>query len=125
VSVQRRRGMPARIWPQRLAEDRRGSAQYTADMAAKPYEVTAALIPQRGSRAEVPGQQQIVVYSMIFHPAARDVELTQLSDIGLWSRVLWNGAYYDVVSPPVYHHGTRVTRHWSMDVRERPERVAS
>lgn len=124
MSLQRKRGLPALIWPARLAADRRGSEQFTADMTATPYKITAALVPQRGSRAEVPGQQQIVIYSMIFHPSGRDVTETQLRDINLWSRVQWNGAFYDVVTPPVYHHGTRATRHWSMDLRERPEKVS-
>ena len=122
MSVQRRRGLVALVYRQKLQVDRRGSEQYVVDLS-NPYRVRVSSVPVRGSKAEVPGQQQIVVYTMTFTPDPRDVETTQLKDIGLWSRVLWNGDLWDVVAPPIYHHGTRHTRHWSMDVRERPEAV--
>ena len=77
-----------------------------------PHEVRAAFIPQRSARAEVPGQAQINVQRMI---VAAD-----LTDVNLWSRVEWAGSKWDVVTPPAYHHGTRRTRHWSIDIRERP-----
>lgn len=117
MSVQRRRGQPAKVWPQKLVANRRGDEQYVADMDATPYEVTAAFLPLRGSRAEVPGQQQISIYTMVFD--------ADLPGVGLWSRVFWRGAYWDVVAPPTYHHGTRSTRHFSMDIRERPSVIPS
>ena len=43
-----------------------------------------------------------------------------IQDMDLWSRVEFNDRQWDVVTPPGYHHGTRHTRHWSIDVRERP-----
>lgn len=112
MSVQRRRGQPAQVYHQRLETDLQGNRQYVTALDEEPYEVKAAFIPQRGSRAEVSGQQQILVYRMIL--------TSELADVGLWSRIMWRGTAFDVVSPPVYHHGTRATRHWSMDVRERP-----
>lgn len=113
MSVQRRRGQPCKVWPQRLVEDRRGNRTYRVDLTEKPYEIKAHFWPQRGSKAEVPGQQDIVVYTMIL--------TSELPDVGLWSRVYWSGRYWDVAAPPVLRTGTRHTRHWSMDIRERPE----
>jgi hypothetical protein len=111
VSVQRRRGQPARIWKATTVTDNRGNTVVVGD-GDGPHEVTAAFIPQRSARAEVPGQQQINVTRMI---VAAD-----LPDVNLWSRVEWRGRLWDIVTPPGYHHGTRRTRHWSIDIRERP-----
>ena len=109
---QRRRGQPAKVWPTRTLTDSRGNAVVAVDLDAVPIEVRAAFIPQRSARAEVPGQQQIDVVTML---VAAD-----LPEVNLWARVLWRDRYWDVVSPPAYHHGTRHVRHWSMDLRERP-----
>lgn len=112
MTVQRRRGQDCLIWPQKLTTDRRGNKTYVADMAASPYTIRAALWPQRGSKAEVPGQVEIGVYTMILS--------ADLDDVGLFSRVYVQGRYWDVVAPPQYRKGTRGTRHWSMDIRARP-----
>ena len=111
MTVQRRRGQPVRIWKTRAVVDRRGNQDILAD-ADGPHEVLAAMIPQRSTRAEVPGQAQINVMRMLVAAG--------LDDVNLWSRVEWHGRMWDVVSPPAYHHGTRHTRHWSIDIRERP-----
>ena len=111
MSRQRRRGQTAHIWKTITRTDDRGNALVMAD-ADGPHEVRAAFIPQRSARAEVPGQAQINVQRMI---VAAD-----LTDVNLWSRVEWAGSKWDVVTPPAYHHGTRRTRHWSIDIRERP-----
>ncbi|MEU7148480.1 phage head-tail adapter protein [Streptomyces sp. NPDC045456] len=91
--------------------DSRGNTVIVPD-DGPPIEVRAAFIPQRSARAEVPGQQQINVMTMIVNP--------HLDDVSLWSRVEYAGRQWDVVSPPAYHHGDRRTRHWSIDIRERP-----
>ena len=111
-SFQRRRGQPAKVWPTSTITDSRGNPIVTVDMEADPIDVVAVFLPQRSARAEVPGQQQIDVTRMLVRP--------NLPNVNLWSRVLWNGRYWDVVTPPAYHHGTRHTRHWSLDLRERP-----
>jgi hypothetical protein len=111
VTVQRRRGQPARIWKTKVTIDKRGNPVVLAD-ADGPHEVRACFIPQRSARAEVPGQAQINVTRMLVD--------ADLDDVSLWSRVEWNGRQWDVVTPPAYHHGTRQTRHWSVDIRERP-----
>lgn len=110
-SRQRRRGQLTKVWKQQLVIDNRGNEVWVAD-ADGPHEVRAAFIPQRSSRAEVPGQTQINVTRMIV-----DANLT---DVGLWSRIEHDGKQWDVVSPPALHWGTRKTRHWSIDIRERP-----
>lgn len=92
--------------------DRRGNPTYIPD-EDNPEPVKAAFIPQRSSRAEVPGQQEIEVYRMIVDPEHG-------KDMSLWARVDWNGDSWDIQSPPLYHHGTRATRHWSVDIRKRP-----
>lgn len=111
MSVQRRRGETARVWKMAQVIDGRGNRTLRADPTS-PHVVRAAFIPQRSSRAEVPGQQQINVVRMIVDH--------DLADVGLWSRVEYQGKEWDVVTPPSYHHGTRRTRHWSIDIRERP-----
>jgi hypothetical protein len=112
VSLQRRRGQTARIWKTAFVTDNRGNVVVTPG-ADGPHEVRAVFLPQRSARAEVPGQQQINVMRMLVPP--------DLPDVNLWSRVEWGGAQWDIVSPPAYHHGIRrATRHWSIDIRQRP-----
>ncbi|WKU46746.1 phage head-tail adapter protein [Streptomyces sp. VNUA116] len=111
MSVQRRRGQKARVWRTKETVDRRGNTVIIADPDG-PIEVRAAFIPQRSARAEVPGQQMINVVRMVVDP--------HLDGVSLWSRVEYAGRQWDVVAPPTYHHGDRKTRHWSIDIRERP-----
>ncbi|AWY07577.1 head-to-tail stopper [Streptomyces phage Yosif] len=111
MSVQRRRGERVRIWKTKLIIDNRGNEVIVAD-GDGPHEVRAAFIPQRSAKAEVPGQQLINVVRMIVGH--------ELEDVTLWSRVEYQGKQWDVVSPPALHHGMRRTRHWSIDIRERP-----
>lgn len=110
-SLQRRRGQTAKVWRTEAGTDRRGNIVKAA-VEYGPYEVRAAFIPQRGSKAEVPGQQIIRVVRMVLPVLPPDVEL--------WSRVEYDGKLWDVVTPPEYHHGSRHVRHWSIDLRERP-----
>lgn len=111
MSVQRRRGQAARVWRTAEVVDNRGNTIITVD-EDNPVTVTAAFIPQRSGKAEVPGQQQINVVRMIVD--------SHIEGVTLWSRVEHQGRMWDVVSPPAYHHGSRRTRHWSIDIRERP-----
>ncbi|MEW1694487.1 phage head-tail adapter protein [Streptomyces sp. NPDC091278] len=111
MSVQRRRGQRAKVWKTAEVIDQRGNTVAVADPNG-PISVRAAFVPQRSARAEVTGQQQINVVRMI---VAAD-----LPGVTLWSRVEYAGREWDIVSPPAYHHGDRRTRHWSMDLRERP-----
>lgn len=107
----RRRGQPATVYSTVKTVDNRGSHRVEVDLNS-PIEVTAVFIPQRSARAEVAGQAQINVTRMIVEP--------DLPNVNLWSRVYWRETWWDVVTPPSYHHGTRNTRHWSIDLRERP-----
>lgn len=110
MSVQRRRGQSATVYPTKYVTDTRGNRTGIPDLDS-PISVRAAFIPQRSSRAEVPGQMQINVVRMIV--------THELAGVDLWSRVEWDGKQWDVVQPPAHHHGTRHVRHWSLDIRER------
>lgn len=111
MSRQRRHGQPATIYRSIPIKDKRDNDVIVVD-TENPYEVTVAAIPQRSSRAEVPGQQIIDVVRLI--------TTADLDAVTIWSRVDYLGAEWDIVSPPAYHHGTRQTRHWSIDIRRRP-----
>lgn len=112
MSRQRRHGQTVKLWPTHKVADRRGNETIAADHSVEPFVVTAAVIPQRSSRAEVPGQQVIDIIRLIM--------TAELPDITLWSLVEYQGDFWDVMSPPAYHHGSRQVRHWSLDVRRRP-----
>lgn len=111
MSVQRRRGQTVRIWKSTATTDNRGNVVILADEDG-PHEVRAAAIPQRSARAEVPGQAQINVVRLLVEE--------DLEDVTLWSRVEYNGRLWDVAAPPALHYGSRETRHWAIDIRERP-----
>lgn len=110
-SVQRKRGVLATVWRTEAQTDNRGNVTQVP-VLANPHQVRAVFIPQRSSRAEVPGQMEINVTRMII---SHDLE-----GVDLWSRVEAMGKTWDVVTPPAYHHGTKHVRHWSIDLRERP-----
>ncbi len=75
-----------------------------------PYEARAWVIPQRSSRAEVAGQQEINVIRI-----GVDTDVA----IDLWSRVEIDGQQYDVAAPPARRYGSRRTHHLSIDLRLR------
>lgn len=111
MSYQRRRGVVVKVWKTKDTIDARGNHVRVFDPDNYEF-VTAAQIPQRSARAEVPGQVVINVVRLIIDPNVKDMDI--------WSKVEFNGSEWDIVTPPSYHHGTRHTRHWSIDVRERP-----
>lgn len=110
MTFQRRRGEPVTLYPVHTVLDDRGNEVIQANFAA-PINTTAAAIPQRSSRAEVPGQQVIYIVRLI---------IRVYPNVELWSQVDFRGERWDVVSPPAYHHGTRLTRHVSIDIKRRP-----
>lgn len=99
------------IYPVVVQTDARGNEHKTVDTDT-PLAIKVWTYPQRSAKAEVPGQQQINV--------TRLGTRHDLSGVELRSRVEFMGKEWDVVQPPAYHHGTRHTRHWSLDIRERP-----
>lgn len=111
MSAQRRHGIPAVIYPIVRQTDAMGNEHKVADME-NGIDIRVWTFPQRSAKAEVPGQQHINV--------TRLGTAANIADVELWSRVSFMGKEWDVVAPPSYHHGTRHTRHWSIDVRERP-----
>ena len=110
--LQRLRGEAVTIYPTITTTDTRGNSVQGPDKD-NPLRITAWLTPDRSSRAEVPGQQQINVYLM--------GTKANLAGVNLWSRVNWAGKWWDIVSPPAHHTGTRHTQHWSTIIRERPD----
>ena len=112
MSVQRRRGIPALIYCSHETTDRRGNTVNIVD-DTDPISTKVAVIPQRSAKAEVPGQQAINVTRIL-------VSHEREGEIDLQSRVEFMGKVWDVVTPPAYHHGTRRTRHVSIDIRQRP-----
>lgn len=111
MSYQRRRGLPVRLYARKIIQDGRSNEVITVDFDTY-FDTTAAVIPQRSSRAEIPGQQIIdVVRLIVTH---------ELPNVGLWSQVKYDGEMWDIAAPPAYHHGTRTTRHISIDIRRRP-----
>ena len=111
MTYQRRRGIPATVWRSKKDTDSRGNVHKVVDEDS-PHEITVWIYPQRSAKAEVPGQQ---IINVIRIGLAAD-----LDGVDLYSRVNFMGKTWDVVTPPAYHHGTRHTRHWSIDLRERP-----
>lgn len=111
MSYQRKRGIPAVLYPVVKRVDDRGNDHLVADRA-NPMSVKVWTFPQRSAKAEVPGQQQIDV--------TRIGTSHNLAGIELWSQLTFMGEEWDMVTPPSYHHGTRQVRHWSIDIRKRP-----
>ena len=110
-TYQRRHGLPARVWRVEEQVDDRGN-KHEVPVPDDAHPVKAWIFAQRSARAEVPGQLGINVIRI-----GVDADL---EGVDLWSRVEILGKVWDVVTPPSYHHGTRHTRHWSVDLRERP-----
>ena len=113
MTYQRRQnGLPATFFPIVKRTDNRGNERKVPDHSS-PIEAEAWVFPQRGAKAEVTGQQTINVVKIGCKIDMPGVELG--------SQVNFMGKQWDVVSPPAYHHGAkRHTRHWAMDIRERP-----
>lgn len=111
MSIQRRRGELIRIYPTVTVTDRRGDTQ--EQPGEDYYEVRAWIVPDRSSRAEVPGQQEIDVYRVGIDPH------TRLENVNLWSRVVWDGDDWDLVSPPAHRRGSRHVRHQTIVIRRR------
>lgn len=108
---QRRHGLPIKVWKVSHLTDNRGN-KVDVPTTADQIEETCWVFPQRSSKASVPGQVGIEV--------TRIGVRADLEDVDLWSRVELRGRLWDVAAPPAYHHGTRHTRHWSIDLRLRP-----
>lgn len=111
-SKQRRRGLWADIYGTIATTDIAGDR--VVRVATEPtHRVRAVAIPDRSSRAEVPGQQQIDVVRLITSHS--------LEGVNVFSRVFWDNDWWDVVAPPSFHYGTRHVRHWSFLIRRRPD----
>lgn len=119
MSFQRQRGLPAKIWRATLQTDNRGNDQKVVDLTADPIPTKAWIFAQRSARAEVPGQQRINVVRIGIDADLTDQPFDPVGD--LYGRVEFMGQQWDIVAPPAYHRGSsRHTRHWGLDIRERP-----
>lgn len=113
---QRRHGIPIKVWKTEVQTDNRNN-KHTVAVPLDAHNIKCWIFSQRSARAEVAGQLEINVIRI-----GVDADLP---GVDLWSRVeitnfpALNGIW-DVVTPPAYHHGTRHTRHWSIDLRKRP-----
>lgn len=107
----RRKGIPATFYPVVILKDNRGNDRKVHD-PDHSITVNVWVFPQRGAKAEVTGQQTINVIKVGC--------TTDLVGVDLNSRVELMGKQWDVVSPPALHVGDRHTRHYAMDLRERP-----
>lgn len=103
--------MEIKVHPSVSTTDRRNNV--TIRPLGEPFLVKAWVIPDRSSRAEVAGQQEINVYKLGTQ--------ADLAGVDLWSRVEWDGAWWDLASPPAKSFGTRHTKHWVMVLRKRPD----
>lgn len=111
--IQRRHGQPFELYRSKLITNSRGNQVWVADLDSEPIKGKGWVVPQRGARAEVPGQQDVQVVTL-----GTDIPLT---DVDIWSLVKWRGHNWDVVAPAGYWHGmTRHVRHWTVDLRRRP-----
>ena len=120
MTIQRRRtGQDIIIYGRRIETDRRGNKQYVPDVSKPAYVGRAWVQPDsdRLQRAEVPGQQEIIMQTI----GLPNVPEINAEVIGLWGYVRWNGYIWDIAEPPGYFHGVnRHTRHWEMVIRRRP-----
>lgn len=113
MSHQRRRGEQVTVWKSVEITDNRGNKVRQVD-ADGPYELRAAVAPQRSSRAEVPGQLPIDVVDILID--------SNVDDVDLWSTVVRaDGSRWDIVAPPTRRsQGARRTRHTTITLRKRP-----
>lgn len=108
----RRKGHDAVFYPVVKVIDNRGNEKKVHD-ETNPIHRKVWIIPQRGAKAEVTGQQTINVVRI---GVALDTP-----GLALNARVEFDGRVWDVVSPPAERSGGgRHTGHLMMDVRERP-----
>ena len=98
----RRRGERLKIHRSAPFTDGRGNETYAP--TGEVYEVRAAVIADRSARAEVPGQMHIDVVKVITN---------------IWSRIEWDGRWWDVVAPPALRSSPRRLRHWTITMRAR------
>lgn len=102
------------VYPTKTVTDFRGQSADVPDMD-NPVEVRGWVIPDRSSRAEVPGQQEINVIRIgVPFPLPEGIP-----PVDLWSRVEWDGQQWDVAAPPDRRFGTRQVRHQTIALRRR------
>jgi len=112
MSVQRRgrNAQDAIVYKTTTITDDRGNEQVV--VSDEGINIKAAFIPRSTREISTAGQAVHEAYTMIVR--------ADIPDVGTWSTVEWRGEFWDVISPPEYHHGTRHVRHWTVEIRKRP-----
>ena len=100
--------MPLQYWLATTHQDFYGDAVEVADDG--PYTTLASVAPERSTRAEVPGQQEVDVINV---RVALDLDVT------LWSKAYFDGRYWDLEAPPAKHYGSRHVQHQTLKLRLR------
>lgn len=111
-SYQRRRGPWITFWRVQEIADARGNQVKVLDHDSK-VTVRCAVIPERGVNAELAGQMYSEIVQVIIPGHVEGVEI--------WSRAeMEDGTQWDLTLPPKFHRGSRMTRHWTIELRRRP-----
>lgn len=105
--------MLALIYPVESMTDRRGNQSFQVTKGSIPKPIRVVQSADRSARAEVPGQMDIDVVTLITG--------SNLKGVNLFSRVFWNDDWWDLVAPPARRYGTRFTKHWTLTCRRRPD----
>lgn len=79
--------------------------------AKEPVRILATVQADQSSVAELAGQITVEILKCT----------TRDAPVGTWSRVKYNGRFYDVAVPPRFSPGaTRASRHVNFSIRSRP-----
>lgn len=111
MSYQRQHGTTVIFYPQKEVVDADGVPTLVADMDNPSAPTKAAILPERGQRAEVPGQQVVNVVRLL---------VKRLPGLGPWARVEFRGRSWDIALPPEERLNVpRSSRHIVVECRER------
>jgi hypothetical protein len=102
VSVQRRRGQPAKVWRTASTTDSRGNAVVTIDPLS-PHDIRGAFINPRHKD----GARLVTMLAS-----------APLAEVTAWSRVEWDGITWDLQGAPI-ERGSGRLRHVVVELVER------
>ena len=97
-TLQRRHGQPAVIYPMHTVTDNRGQETRVVDMDSPPIAVKAAFSNNTGTTV-----------SMHVYPRPDGLDMGAQVD---WRGVMWNAGV-----PALHDSLSRVTRHWSVELK--------
>lgn len=121
-AYQVRRGTQALFYPYVVQTDSRGNKHRVPDFS-RPLEFRGKVSAERSQRAEVPGQQEVNnVQFMTSEDFTRVAQHYNPGEVGVWCEVEMWGLVWDISAPPARHPGPRNVTHWTLALRERPDR---